>query len=153
MLVSSRATHIALAVDGLQQPLSHLLRGCGGRCHCLLGAKRPTGENPPSLRVRTLQKLQLCVDIRHVSYPHVSFMPVSLRTPKSFQPNNEDSPAVVAFRFIAVSDSPIHEANWITTFSWCIMGNWSSKNVITSARARRSRLKATRRPGAVFQIA
>lgn len=33
-------THIALTVDGLQQPVLHLLRGCWHRCHCLFGAIR-----------------------------------------------------------------------------------------------------------------
>lgn len=61
-------------------------------------------------------------------------MTVNLRTHKSFQPNNEDSPVVVSFRFIAVSACLIHEVNWIKTFSQCIMGNWSS--VKTSLRKR-----------------
>lgn len=28
-------THIALAIDGLHQPVSHLLRSCRSGCHCL----------------------------------------------------------------------------------------------------------------------
>ncbi|MGH0179830.1 UNVERIFIED_CONTAM: hypothetical protein FKN15_002664 [Acipenser sinensis] len=36
----SAGTHVALAINGLQQPVSQLLRCCRGRCHCLAGAGR-----------------------------------------------------------------------------------------------------------------
>lgn len=46
--VSFSTAHIALTVNGLQQPVLHLLRGCWDRCHCLFAAIRGDGgRNPP----------------------------------------------------------------------------------------------------------
>lgn len=50
-------THIALAINGLQQPVFHLLRGGGGRCHCLAVVGTCRRGIPPKRRVGDLQTL------------------------------------------------------------------------------------------------
>lgn len=77
---SERVTHIALAIDGLQQPVSHLLRGCGGRCHCLLCANRPTGEKSSGFKgLMDGKKSQASRGDRDVAEPHVSDVTVGLK--------------------------------------------------------------------------
>lgn len=115
---SERVTHIAVAIDGLQQPVSHLLRGCGGRCHCLLGANRPTGEKSSGFKgLMDSRNSQTSREDWEVAEPHVSDVIVGLR-------NGVCVCSVGRWRFDGCRVSPphcvershrSHELHWIKT--------------------------------------
>jgi len=115
---SELVTHIAVAIDGLQQPVSHLLRGCGGRCHCLLGANRPTGEKSSGFKgLMDCRNSQTSREDWEVAEPHVSDVIVGLR-------NSVCVCSVRRWRFDGCRVSPphcversrrSHELHWIKT--------------------------------------